>query len=175
MTFVSDAAGWMNENGSGPVRSLYSCRLDGSDVRRLTYNLSDDLDPFLMGDGRLVYASWQRATLDRGPLGRMALFAINIEGTDNALFGEPAGKRIKRMPCVTDRGLVVFIESDDVTADGYGQVGSVTFRRPLKSYRAVTSERDGFVYRAPSPWTQGRVLIARRPLDGSATSGVCIA
>ena len=113
LTFVSDAAGWMNENGSGPVRSLYSCRLDGSEVRRLTYNLSDDLDPFLMGDGRLLYASWQRATLDRGPLGRVALFAVNIEGTDNALFGDPAGKRIKRMPCVTDRGLVLFIESDD--------------------------------------------------------------
>ncbi len=174
LSFVSDAAGWMNEDGSGPVRSLYSCRLDGSQIRRLTYNLSDDLDPYLMGDGRLVYASWQRATLDRGPLGRVALFAVNIEGTDNALFGDPAGQRIQRMPCVTDRGLVLFVEGENAAADGFGQIGSVTFRRPLKSYRAVTSEHDGFVYRAPSPWTQGRVLIARRSVDRSATSGVYV-
>lgn len=172
LTFVSDASGWMNEAGGGPVRSLYSCRLDGTQVRRLSYNLSDDLDPFLMGDGRIVYASWQRATLERGPLGRMALFAINIEGTDNALFAEPAGKRFKRTPCVTDRGLVLFVESDEITVDGYGQVGSVTFRRPLNSYRPITQERGGFAYFAPAPWTHGRVLIARRPVDRSASSGL---
>jgi hypothetical protein len=68
----------------------------------------------------------------------------------------------------------LFIESDDAAADGFGQIGSVTFRRPLKSYRAVTSASDGFVYRAPSPWTQGRVFIARRPVDRSATSGVYV-
>ena len=169
LTFVSDAAGWMNENGSGPVRSLYSCRLDGSEVRRLSYNLSDDLDPFLMGDGRILYASWQRATLDRGPTGRMALFAINIEGTDNALFGKPTGKRIKRAPCVTDRGLVLFVEADEPTVDGYGQIGSVTFRRPLQSYQAVTAEGDGFVYfallrgRKVACWSPGGRWIAVRP------------
>ena len=174
LTFVSDAGGWINEDGCGASHSLYSCRLDGSQIRRLTYNLSDDADPFLMGDGRLLYASWQRATLDRGPAGRVALFGINIEGTDNSLFGDPAGKRIKRMPCVTDRGLVLFIESDTASADGCGQIGSVTFRRPLKSYRAITVESDGFAYRAPSPWSLGCVLISRRPLDGSASSGTFI-
>ncbi|MHB0959824.1 MAG: HzsA-related protein [Pirellulaceae bacterium] len=174
LTFVSDAGGWMNEDGGGISHSLYSCRMDGSQIRRFTYNLSDDADPLLMGDGRLVYASWQRATLDRGPAGRVALFGINIEGTDNSLFGDLAGKRIKRMPCVTDRGLVLFIECDGPQADGGGQIGSVTFRRPLKSYRAVTSEKDGFVYRAPSCWTQGCVLISRRPLDASASWGAFI-
>ena len=174
LTFVSDAGQWLNEDGCGVSHSLYSCRLDGSQVRRLTYNLSDDADPFLMGDGRLLYASWQRATLDRGPAGRVALFGINIEGTDNSLFGDPTGKRIKRMPCITDRGLVLFIESDEESADGGGQIGSVTFRRPLKSYRAVTAESEGFAYRAPSQWSQGRVLISRRPLDRSTSWGTFI-
>jgi hypothetical protein len=174
VTFVSDTGLWLNEDGCGVSNSLYSCRLDGSQVRRLTYNLSDDADPFLMGDGRLLYASWQRATLDRGPAGRVALFGINIEGTDNALFGDPTGKRIKRMPCITDRGLVLFIECDEGSADGAGQIGSVTFRRPLKSYRAVTSESEGFAYRAPAPWSQGHVLVSQRPLDRSKSWGTFI-
>ncbi len=174
LTFVSDAGGWLREDGSGVVSSLYSCRLDGSQIRRLTYNLSDDADPFLMGDGRLLYASWQRAGLSRGPLGRVALFAINIEGTDNALFGDTAGKRFKRMPCVTDRGAVLFIEGEAAAADGAGQVGMVTFRRPLHSYRALTAAEAGYVYRCPAPWTAGQALISRRPLDGSASWGVFV-
>ena len=174
LTFVSDMAGEMNENGSGAAHSLYSCRLDGSEVRRLTFNLSDDIDPFLMGDGRLLYASWRRSDLFHGGLGRVALFGVNIDGTDNALFSDPAGKRMKRNPCVTDRGLVVFIEADSFTADGSGQVGSVTFRRPLHTYRAITSEADGFVYQWPSPWTRGRVLISRRPAAGGTSHAVCV-
>ncbi len=172
LTFVSDRAGWISEDGKGPSWSLFSCRLDGSDVRQLTYNLSHDLDPFLMGDGRLLYACQQRRTQADGPLGRMQLFAVNIEGTDQALFAELSGGQFKRMPCVTDRGLVLFVETDQLAADGAGQLGSVTFRRPLKSYRPVTSESQGYAYRCPSPWSQGSVLVARRALDGSGTTGI---
>ncbi len=173
LTFVSDMAGTMNEDGSSVAHNLYSCKLDGSEVRRLTYNLSDDADPFLMLDGRLVYACWQRSTLERGLLGRVTLFGVNIDGTDYALFGDPSGLPVKRMPCVTDRGLVIFVESE-FGSDGSGQLSAVTFRRPLHSYRAITSPADGFVYRAPSPWPGGRVVVARRPTRGGASYGVCV-
>ncbi|MHB8970586.1 MAG: HzsA-related protein [Pirellulaceae bacterium] len=172
VTFVSDAAAVLNEDSAGLAHSLYSCKLDGSEVRRLSFNLSDDVDPFLMGDGRMVYASWQRSTLERGLRGRVALFGINIDGTDCALFADPAGKRMKRMPCITDRGLVLFVEADELAADGTGQLGMVTFRRPLNSYGAITAESAGFAYRSPAPWSQGQVLLARRPLDRSATLGI---
>jgi hypothetical protein len=54
VTFVSDAAGTRNDDGSGPAVHLYSCKLDAqkgsvpffSTVRRLTYNVSSDFDPF---------------------------------------------------------------------------------------------------------------------------------
>ncbi len=172
LTFVSDLAGAMNEVGSGAAQSLYSCKLDGSEVRRLTYNLSDDVDPFLMLDGRLLYASWQRSTLQRGTLGRVALFGVNIDGTDCALFADVSGHRIKRMPCVTDRGLVVFIEADRMEACGAGQLSCVTFRRPLKSYQSITTAADGFTYLYPSPWPEGRILVSRRPMSGRPTFGV---
>ncbi|MFW6169302.1 MAG: hypothetical protein ACODAD_02350, partial [Planctomycetota bacterium] len=171
LTFVSDMAGKMNENGSGVARSLYSCKLDGSQTRRLTYNLSDDVDPFLMRDGRLLYSGWQRATLRRGGKGRVSLFGVNIDGTDHALFADTSGRLVKRMPCVTDQGLVVFVESD-FGGDGSGQLSAVSFRRPLHSYRPITSPADGHVYRYPGPWPGGRVIVSRRPRGGESGYGI---
>lgn len=162
VTFVSDMAGALSEDGSGPATSLYSCKRDGTALRRLTYNLSSDLDPFQMGDGRIVYAAWQRVTLDRGGQGRTALFAVNIDGTDNSLFAETTGLRWKRSPCITDGGLVVFIEADDFGAGEWGQLGAVSFRRPLHSYRSLTSAANGYVYRWPAPYPGGRLLVSRR-------------
>lgn len=173
LTFTSDMAGQVNEDGSGVAYSLYSCKLDGSSIRRLTYNLSDDADPFVMLDGRLVYAGWQRGTFERGTKGRVALFGVNIDGTDHALFGDLRGLAIKRMPCVTERGLVVFIESE-FGGDGSGQLSSVSFRRPLRSYRPITSADDGYSYTSPRPWPGGKVVVARKPTGSKRSFGVYI-
>ncbi|MEJ2700959.1 MAG: hypothetical protein P8Z79_00810, partial [Sedimentisphaerales bacterium] len=56
LTFVGSEKGALNESGDGIATSLYSCKLDGSAVRRLTFNLSSDRDPFIMPDGRLLFA-----------------------------------------------------------------------------------------------------------------------
>ncbi len=177
ITFVSDLAGTMTEDGRRVARHLYSCKLDGSDVQRITYNLSDDGDPFLMGDGRILYASWQRGLLSHGPEGRVSIFGINIDGTDYALFAEPSLTRNRRMPCVTSRGVVLFIEAHRFAWDGSGHVGSVSFRRPLKTYRRITKPSDGLFY-GPSPWPDGRALISRRSLGKRAndrvTHGICL-
>lgn len=169
--FVSDAAGAVNEYDAGLATSLYSCRLDGSEVRRLTMNLSDDMDPFLMDDGRVLLASWQRMDLRRGPLGRVALFGLNTDGTDYALFCGDQGRRIKHMPCATTGGLVVFIEADEVGWDGAGQLASVTVRRPLYSYRQVTRGEPGS-YHSPSPLRDGAVLVSFRQAIAADTHGI---
>lgn len=171
LTFVSDAAGTLTEDGSAVATHLYSCKLDGSNIRQITYNVSGDTDPFLMGDGRIIYASWQRDQLFRGTLGRVALFGVSIDGADAALFGDTAGKRFKRMPTVTDKGLVVFVESDELRPDGAGQVGYVTFRRPLKSYQAATKPTGG-LFHSPARWKDGAVLISHLARSGEGTYAV---
>ena len=35
--------------------------MDGSALRRLTFNLSNDMDPVILPDGRMVYAGWLRS------------------------------------------------------------------------------------------------------------------
>jgi len=171
LTFVGSRPLRSNECGLGNATSLYSCKLDGSAVRQLTFNLSADFDPCLLPDGRVVFASWQRARLDRGPWGRIGLFGINIDGTDYAAFCIEQGKRIKHMPCSTTGGLAVFVEADTVPWDGAGSLGSVTLRRPLHSYRPLTQPEQG-LFHSPSPLPDGRILVSRRSGSDDDTHAV---
>jgi len=169
--FVSDLAGELNEYGASPAVDLYSCRLDGTEIRRLTYNPSSDMSPWMLPDGRMVYAAWQRATLRRGPKGRVALHAINIDGTDDGIFTGDEGLPVKHMPCVTTKGLVVFVESDRLPWDGAGRLSYITLRRNLHSHRPITSEKDG-LFHSPSPLPDGQVLVSRRDFDKQKTHGI---
>jgi len=171
ITFVGEATTQQNELGMGPCRNLYSCKLDGSGTRQLTYNLSGAMDPVLMYDGRLLFASWQRATLQHGPLGYVGLFGVNIDGADYATFAGTQGKRIQHMPCVTTKGEVVFVEADRVGWDGAGSLGSVTIRRPLHSYRAITRPADG-LFHSPSALPDGTILVSRRSANQNDTHGL---
>ncbi len=171
VTFVSDHAGTPNEYGQTLATNLYSAKLDGSAVRRLTFNLSSDMDPFIMDDGRLLFAGWQRRDLRRGLRGRVALFGVNIDGADYALYADTRGRRIKHMPCTTTEGLAVFVESDHVPWDGAGCLSAVHVRRPLHTYHRLTEPADG-LFHSPSPLPDGRILVSHRPADGSAAHAV---
>ncbi len=162
LTFVRSEADLINEIGQGRVTRIHSCKLDGSGVRGLTYNLSNDTSPAVLPDGRIVYAGWQCSDLRFGPQGRMGLFHMNSDGTDMAAYAVLQGRPFKRMPCVTAGGEVVFIESDSLDVwDGAGSVGKVQRRRPLHSYQAVTAPGQG-LFHSPAPLPQGRILISKR-------------
>jgi hypothetical protein len=99
------------------------------------------------------------------------LFGINLDGTDCALFAGYEGKLVKHMPCITTSDLAVFVEADRLPWDGAGSLGCVELRRPLHSYRRLTGESDG-LFHSPSPLPDGRILVSRRPGDGTRTHGV---
>ncbi len=165
--FQSDLAGQLNELGSGLATSVYSCGMDGSGVRRLTMNLSDDVDPYLMSDGLVLCSSWQRRDAARGFQGRISLFALNPDGADYALYSENGEARIRHMACDTATE-VVFVEADRVGWDGAGRLAAVSRRRPFHSYRAITATGEG-LYHSPAPLGDGAILVSRRPDDGSGT------
>jgi hypothetical protein len=167
ITFVTDADGERNPADGTPATSLYSCRLDGSEVRRLTYRPWSSFDPFLMPDGRILFAS--RQAPKRGAADRASLFAINSDGTDLTLFSGAEGGPVKRMPGVTTEGLVVFVEPD--SDDGAGQLAAVSLRRNLHSYRRLTDD-PGFRFLFPSPLGGGDILVSRRRSGGGDTAGV---
>jgi hypothetical protein len=171
IAFVGGRPGEVNEAGVGEARSLYTCLLDGTAMRRLTYNLSSDIDPALLPDGRLVYASWQRHDLERGPAGRFALLAANMDGTDMVPYVTTEGRRARQMPAATEGGLVVYVEADTLAGDGAGSLASVSMRRPLHSYRSLTTAADG-LFAWPAALPDGGVLVSMRPADGAGDHGV---
>ena len=59
--------------------SLHSVKLDGSGHQQLTFTPSQDRDPLILPDGRMIYASQSR------------FFGVNLDGTDYALFTDRAG------------------------------------------------------------------------------------
>ncbi|HEX9188795.1 MAG TPA: hypothetical protein VGB87_17065, partial [Vicinamibacteria bacterium] len=166
VAFVGENPGEANEAGSGPNTSLWSCKTDGTALRRLTYNLSNDRDPVVLPDGRLVYAGWLRSP-GPAPNDRVALLGVNQDGTDYQTYAGDQGARAKRMPAPTANGLVVCVEADRADGGDAGRLASVTQVRPLHSYRPLTTDADG-LFRAPAPLPDGRVLVAWRPADGSA-------
>jgi hypothetical protein len=169
--FVRHFRDRLNEAGTGMTSGLFSCRRDGRDEQRLTLNLSNEMDPVVLPDGRIVYASWQRATLERGYLGRVSLLSVNADGSDPMIYTADEGRRFKTMPCVTADGLVVFVENEALEGDGSGALAAVTLRRNLHSHRAITRDSDGY-YRAPSPLPDGQVLAAWRSRDREGTYGI---
>lgn len=155
--------------GAGP--SLYTVRLDGSELTRISYNPYGDLDPVMMADGRMLYACRQRDRLEPGPTDRLALFGLNLDGTDVALYGALQGAPYKRMPTPTAGGLVVFVESDSLAPDGAGRLAAVSQRRPFYSYRQLTEPGEG-LYLYPSALPSGAILVSRRPAAGKGSYGI---
>ena len=168
IAFTGTNAGERNEAGTGPNASLWSCKTDGTALRRLTYNLSNDVDAAILPDGRMVYTSWLRHDPSRD---RVALLGVNEDGTDHQTYAGEQGLVVKRAPEPTANGLVVFVESGRRTQDGSGRLAAVEQVRPLHTYRSITGDADG-MFRAPSALPDGRVLAAWRP-DANTRFVVC--
>jgi hypothetical protein len=158
--------------------SLYSVKLDGTERRRISFNPNGDLDPVQLPDGRVVYSGYveNAGVLPMGAKSSLPgtrLFSINIDGTGLEFYGGEQGRRFQWMPCATEGGLVVFVESDTPAGDGAGQLGAVEQRRPHHLYRRVTDD-SRFAYLYPSPLHGNTVLVSRRPANSSGNSAVFV-
>jgi hypothetical protein len=161
----------LDEQGRPEASSLYNIKLDGTELRRLTFGPDANLDPMQMVDGRLVYAAGRYPNQPGARRGRLELCALHIEGADMELYGGEGGRRVQQMPCATGGGLVVFVESDEAARDGAGQLASVEARRPHLTYRPLTRDA-AWVFSYPSPWQGNLVLVSRRSAKGRDLWGV---
>lgn len=161
----------VNETGRTSASNLYNVKFDGTELRRLTFNPNRNVDPFQMWDGRVIYAAERYPNEPGAAAGRVGLYAIHIEGADMERYGGQLGQRLQQMPCATDGGLVIFVESNQPAWDGAGQLGSVEQRRPHVTYRPLTTD-PAFVFVHPAPLQRNEVLVSRRPAVGRGNWGV---
>lgn len=75
--FTSSRDNEMDEYNHAPAEHLYVCDADGGNMERISFNQSDDFDPELLPDGRVVYTRWEHF----GTMNRFPLFFTNPDGT----------------------------------------------------------------------------------------------
>lgn len=158
---TSQIAFLSSEQGSS-VQSLYTCRWDGTRIRRITFNPYGVFDPQQLSDGRLLYSS-RRAP---GTEDDSSLFTVHSDGADISAFAaahEPPARR--GMPCETVNGEVVYVKSAGGSDPG-GSLVAVSRSRSLHTRRAVTHDPVG-LYHSPSALPDGRLLASYHPLNGA--------
>ncbi len=110
--FTSSRDSEMDEYNHSLAEHLYRCNADGSNLERISFNQSNDFDPTLLPDGRVMYTRWEHF----GTMNRFPLFATNPDGSGTFHhFGPHERNFFHAQP--TPDGRIVAIESTMVEGD----------------------------------------------------------
>lgn len=140
--------------------SLYVGNLNGSDLKRITFNPNTFISSAVLKDGRILTISKQLYPVKAAPL----FMILRPDGTKSELFykgmegNEPVSRGLE-----TDNGEIVFIESDgrNITA---GNITSIKYNRPLHSRVNLTSAIKGD-FQTVYPLSSGKLLVSYRPSE----------
>jgi Hydrazine synthase alpha subunit middle domain/WD40-like Beta Propeller Repeat len=110
--FTSSRAGIMDEYNHSPTENLYTSDYDGGNLERVSFNQSDDFDPELLPDGRIVYTRWEHF----GNFNRFPLFFTHPDGSGTFHeFGPHNRNFFHAVP--TPDGRLIAIESTEINGD----------------------------------------------------------
>lgn len=139
--------------------SLYTCDLDGSNIRQITYNPYAYFGSTTLKDGRILTISRQPYPEKDG-----MLMVLRPDGTKEELFYK-GGKEstIVNRSCETNNGKILFIESVNNNQRG-GNIIAVQYNRPLHSRDNLSLGMKGDFYTV-SPIKSGRLLASYRSSD----------
>ena len=153
------------------VYSLYTCRMDGTRLRRITFDPGGLSDPHLLSDGRLLYSRWL-GVRGTGPIPAAPAatdwMTVNTDGTDVFVFAaahEP--KATRSMACETPGGRVIYVESTENALDRGGSLVAVSRSRSLHTRRVIAHDANG-LYHSPFALADGKLLVSYRPTVGGS-------
>jgi hypothetical protein len=137
--------------------SLYTCNLDGSDIKRITFNPHTYFASAVLKDGRILTISRQLYPSQGDP----AYLILRPDGTKAEMFYKGAGgSTLSGQGWETVNGKIVFIESDKGSQQG-GDIISINYNRPLHSRVNLTSEIK-CDFQTVFPMQSGRLLVSCR-------------
>jgi hypothetical protein len=110
--FTSSRDNEMDEYNHAPAEHLYVCDMDGGNLERVSFNQSDDFDPELLPDGRIVYTRWEHF----GQQNRFPLFFTRPDGSGTFHMFGPHGRNFFHAVPTPD-GRLIAIESTMIEED----------------------------------------------------------
>jgi hypothetical protein len=148
---------------SEPVLALYGTDPEGQKTHRLSFNLYSDYSPDVLPNGRIVFSSWQPFSEQKTIGKKLALMAINNDGTDlMPYYGNHEQPVFKEMVHISDTGpYLYYIETDTVQWLGGGDIAFLSQKRPLNSYQIISKTKNGR-YHSPCPIPDSGLLASFR-------------
>lgn len=110
--FTSSRHREMDEYNHALTENLYRCNADGSGLTRISFNQSDDFDPTLLPDGRVMYTRWDHF----GTFNRFPLFFTHPDGSSTFHMYGPHNRNFFHAQPTPD-GRLVAIESTMINED----------------------------------------------------------
>ncbi len=110
--FTSSRDNEMDEYNHAPAEHMYTCNADGTNPERISYNQSDDFDPTMLPNGRVMYTRWEHF----GTMNRFPLFVTNPDGTGTFHLYGPHERNFFH-PQPTPDGRIIAIASTRVEED----------------------------------------------------------
>ncbi len=153
---------------------LHTCNPDGSDLEKISFNLSSDTHSIVLRDGRVLFTSWQHHGDHESEAGNFSLCTILPDGTSFNLF---AGNELRRDRMSRTMGYaqqladgrVVFVETGGHRLYNTGSLTAVHPRKPLSTREILT---PGILYNghnlagryaSPYPLPDGGMLVSYSP------------
>jgi hypothetical protein len=140
--------------------TLFTCNLDGTNLKRITFNPHTYFASSLLNDGRVISMSRQVFPSESNP----AIMVLRPDGTKSELFYQiPEGKEVMSRAYETENGRIIFIETEK-NAKNRGSVVSVSYNRPLHSKVNHSSTVSGD-FKSVNLFQEGRYLVSYRSDD----------
>ncbi len=174
--FLSTRVGILDEYHRELATLLHTMKPDGSDVRRISFNLSHDIYPRVFRDGRIYAIRWEHRNFRTH---RFPLFSIRPDGTEQfSYFGVRAWSRGFREFCELADGRLLLVWPDHrlkVRSPTlfFGEMGTVDVSQGMDAAREPFGPRDGWLYRSPTALPDGRVVAVRARPD-SREGGIVV-
>jgi hypothetical protein len=140
--FTSNRDRERDEYNTASKEVMYTCNNDGSDMKRISFNLSDDFDPFLMSTGKIGYTRWEH----HGTANRFPSAQVNPDGTSFFMLFGPHSRNLFHVQETRD-GRFIGIASTRIEGDaGQLVIMSVATGDPEEmtpaNYTLLTPEID---------------------------------
>ena len=137
--------------------TLYTCNLDGSNIKRITFNPHAYFASTVLKDGRVLTISRQLFPARQDPV----LMILRPDGTKMEMFYKGiSGSTLLSGGWETMNGRILFIESD-TNSTGGGDVISINYNRPLHSRVNLTAGIAGD-FNSVFPLQSGKLLVSYR-------------